>query len=83
MKQQIGILRIADIVGDRILCQGNIDSMQCLLQFGVGNFIANRLRYFFYQNFHSIVVANLVPGNDIPQQDFLINAGNILALCFV
>ena len=48
MKQQIGILRIADIVGDRILCQGNIDSMQCLLQFGVGNFIANRLRYFFF-----------------------------------
>lgn len=51
MEQQIGILRIADVVGNRLLGQRYIDGAQGLLQFGIGNLTADGLRYFFIKIF--------------------------------
>ena len=83
MEQQIGILRIADVVGNRLLGQRYIDGAQRFLQLGIGNLTADGLRYFFYQNLYRIVVADAVPRDDVAQQHFLVNAGNILPFCLV
>ena len=83
MEQQIGILRIADVVGNRILCQRYIDGAQCFLQLGIGNLTAHGLRYFFYQDFYRIIVADAVPRDDVAQKHLLVYAGNILPFCLV